>query len=51
MVLGIIFEPLAIIIMKEATEECRKGGPWKSLYAGDLVLTAETIVVIEMFKC
>ena len=40
-----------IIVMEEATKECRKGGPWELLYADDLVLTAETKEeVIEMFK-
>ena len=42
---------LFIIVMEEATKECRKGGPWELLYADDLVLTAETKEeVIEMFK-
>ena len=42
---------LFVIVMEEATKECRKGGPWELLYADDLVLTAETReVVIEMFK-
>ena len=42
---------LFIIVMEEATKECRKGGPWELLYADDLVLTAETKEeVVEMFK-
>ena len=42
---------LFVIVMEEATKECRKGGPWELLYADDLVLTAETREgVIEMFK-
>ena len=41
---------LFIIVMEEATMECRKGGPWELLYADDLVLTAEKREVIEMFR-
>ena len=33
---------LFILVMKEATRECRKGAPWELLYADDLVLTAES---------
>ena len=49
---GLVLSPLlVIIIMEEATKECRKGGPWESLYADDLVLTVETKeVVLVMFK-
>ena len=32
---------LFIIVMEEATKECRKGDLWELLYADDLVLTAE----------
>ena len=42
---------LFIIIMEEATKECRKGTPWELLYADDLVLTAESEEEVkEMFN-
>ena len=33
---------LFILVMDEATMECRRGDPWELLYADDLVLTAES---------
>ena len=33
---------LFIVVMEEATKECRVGDPWELLYADDLVLTAES---------
>ena len=33
---------LFILVMEEATRECRKSAPWEMLYADDLVLTAES---------
>ena len=42
---------LFIIVMEEASKECRKGTPWELLYADDLVLTAESKdEVINMFR-
>ena len=33
---------LFILVMEEATRECRKGAPWEILYVDNLVLTAES---------
>ena len=33
---------LFILVMDEATMECRRGDPWELLYAEDVVLTAES---------
>ena len=42
---------LFILVMEEATRECRKGDPWELLYADDLVLTADSKrEVIDMFN-
>ena len=42
---------LFIIVMEEASKECRKGTPWELLYADDLVLTGESKdEVINMFR-
>ena len=38
---------LFILVMEEATRECRKGASWKMLYADDLVLTAESKDVMK----
>ena len=40
---GSVLSPLLfIVVMEEATKECRVGDPWELLYADDLVLTAES---------
>ena len=40
---GSVLSPLLlIVVMEEATNECRIGDPWELLYADDLVLTAES---------
>ena len=36
-----------IVVMEEATKECRVGDPWEQLYADDLVLTAESREGVE----
>ena len=41
---------LFIFVMEEAAKESRQGGTCELLYADDLVLTAETKEVIEMFR-
>ncbi len=42
---------LFIVVMEEATKDCRRGDPWELLYADDLVLTAESKnEVEEMFR-
>ena len=33
---------LFIVVMEEATKECRVGYPWELIYADDLVLTDES---------
>ena len=33
---------LFIVVMEEATKECRVGYPWELLYADNLVLSAES---------
>ena len=38
---------LFIVVMEEATKECRVGDPWELLYADDLVLTAESREEVE----
>jgi hypothetical protein len=39
---GSVLSPLLfIVVMEEATKECRRGDPWELLYADDLVLSAE----------
>ena len=39
---GSVLSPLLfIVVMEEATKECRVDNPWELLYADDLVLTAE----------
>ena len=39
---------LFILVMEEATRECRVGGLWELLYADDLALTAETQGEVEL---
>ena len=39
---------LFILVMEEATRECRVGGLWELLYADDLALTAETQEEVEL---
>ena len=38
---------LFVVVMEEATKECRTGDPWELLYADDLVLTAEAKEEVE----
>ena len=46
---GSVLSPLLfILVMEEATRECRVGGLWELLYADDLVLTAETQEEVEL---
>ena len=43
---GSVLSPLLfIVVMEEATKECRVGNPWKLLYADDPVLTADDPVL------
>ena len=45
---GSVLSPLLfIVVMEEATKECRVGDPWELLYADDLVLTAESREGVE----
>ena len=45
---GSVLSPLLfIVVMGEATKECRVGDPWELLYANDLVLTAESQEGVE----
>ena len=45
---GSVLSPLLfIVVMEEATNECRVGDPWELLYADDLVLTAESRELVE----
>ena len=39
---------LFILVMEEATRECRVGGLWELLYADDLALTAEAQEEVEL---
>ena len=39
---------LFMLVMEEATRECRVGGLWELLYADDLALTAETQEEVEL---
>ena len=39
---------LFIVVIEEATKECRVGNPWELLYADDLVLTAESREGVEV---
>ena len=46
---GSVLSPLLLIlVMEEATRECRVGGLWELLYADDLTLTAETQEEVEL---
>ena len=46
---GSVLSPLLfILVMEEATRECRVGGLWELLYADDLSLTAETQEEVEL---
>ena len=46
---GSVLSPLQfILVMEEATRECRVGGLWELLYADDLALTAETQDEVEL---
>ena len=45
---GSVLSPLLfILLMEEATRECRVGGLWELLYADNLALTAETQEEVE----
>ena len=45
---GSVLSPLLfIVVMEEATKECRVGNPCKLLYADDLVLMAESREGVE----
>ena len=46
---GSVLSPLLfILVMEEATRECRVVGLWELLYADDLALTAETLGEVEL---
>ena len=46
---GSVLSPLLfILVMEEATRECRAGGLWELLYVDDLALTAETQEEVEL---
>ena len=45
---GSVLSPLLfIVVMEEATKECRVGDPWELLYADDLIVTAESREGVE----
>ena len=45
---GSVLSPMFfIVLMEEATEECRVGNPLELLYADDIVLTAESRERVE----